>query len=91
MLYLDYVFTRQHDMRDILHTRVMPNADRFTDLSLAHCTVVLTFKRSPKRKGLQTVKLQVHKLRDPRVKNNLQDMLEERLHCVTAAVSYLVS
>ena len=32
-------------------------------------------------------KLQVHKLCDPRVKNNLQVMLEERLHCVTAAVS----
>ena len=30
-------------------------------------------------------KLQVHKLRDLRVKNNLQVMLEERLHCVTAA------
>ena len=27
----------------------------------------------------------MHKLRDPRVKNNLQAMLEERLHCVTAA------
>ena len=30
-------------------------------------------------------KLQVHKLRDPRVKNDLQVMLEERLHRVTAA------
>ena len=29
--------------------------------------------------------LQVHKLRVPRVKNNLKVMLEERLHCVTAA------
>ena len=24
---LDYVLTRQHDMRDVLHTRVMPSAD----------------------------------------------------------------
>ena len=30
-------------------------------------------------------KLQVHKLRDPRVKNNLQVMLEEKLQCVTAS------
>ena len=30
-------------------------------------------------------KLQMHKLCDPRVKNNLHVMLEERLHCVTAA------
>ena len=27
----------------------------------------------------------MHKLRDSRVKNNLQVMLEERLHCVTVA------
>ncbi len=39
----------------------------------------------PKTKGPQTKKLQVHKLRDPREKYNLQVMLEERLHCVTAA------
>ena len=30
-------------------------------------------------------KLQVHKLHDPRLKNNLQVMLEESLHCVTPA------
>ena len=30
-------------------------------------------------------KLQVHKLCDPRVKNNLHVMLEEKLHCVPAA------
>ena len=30
-------------------------------------------------------KLQVHKLHDPRVKNNLQVMLKERLHYATAA------
>ena len=27
----------------------------------------------------------MYKLRDPRVRNNLQVMLEDRLHCVTAA------
>ena len=31
-----------------------------------------------------SLKLQVHRLRDPRVKNNMQVMLEERHHCVTA-------
>ena len=44
-----------------------------------------TFKSPPKTKGPQKKKLQVHKLRDPREKYNLQVMLEERLHCVTAA------
>ena len=39
----------------------------------------------PEQKSTQGKRPQVHKLRDPRVKNNLQAMLEERLHCVTAA------
>ncbi|WP_294059547.1 hypothetical protein, partial [Thiolapillus sp.] len=82
---LDYVLTRQHDTRDVLHTRVMPSADCYTDHRLVRCKVAFAFKSPPKRKGPQTKKLQVHKLRDPRVKNNLQVMLEERLHCVTAA------
>ena len=46
--------------------------------------VAFAFKSPPKRKGPQTKKLQVYKLRDPRVKNKFQVMLEERLHCVTA-------
>ena len=63
----------------------MPSADCYTDHRLVHCKVTFTFKSLPRRKGPQTKKLQVHKLRDPRVKNNLQVMFEERLHCVTAA------
>ena len=82
---LDYALTRQRDTRDVLHTRVMPSADCYTDHWLVRCKVAFTFKSHPKRKGLQTKKLQVHKLRDPRVKNNLHVMLEERFHCVTAA------
>ena len=82
---LHYVLTRQHDTRDVLHTRAMPSADCYTDHRLVHCKFAFTFKFPPRRKGPHTEKLQVHKLRDPRVKNNLQVILEERLHCVTAA------
>ena len=64
---LGYALTDQHDMRDILHTRVMPHADC--------CT--FTFKPPPKRKGPQIKKLQVHGLCDLRVKYNLQVMFEE--------------
>ena len=63
----------------------MPSADCYTDHRLVRCKVAFTFKSPPKRKGPQTKKLQGHKLRDPRVKNNLQVMLKQRLHCVTAA------
>ena len=63
----------------------MPSANFYTDHRLKRCKVALIFKSPPKRKGPQTKKLQVHKLRDPRVKNNLQVMLEKRLRCVTGA------
>ena len=82
---LDYVLTRRHDTRDVLHTIVMPSADCYTDDRLARCKVAFAFKSPPKRKGPQTKKQQVHKLRDPKVKSNLQVMLEDRLHSVTAA------
>ena len=82
---LDYALTRQRDTRDILHTRAMPSADCYTDHRLVHRKFAFTFKSPPKRKGPKTEKLQVHKFRDPGMKNNLQVMLEERLHCVTAA------
>ena len=84
-LHLDYVLTRQHGTRDVLHTRVMPSADCYTDHRLVRCKVVFTFKSPPRGKGYQTKKLQVLRFRYPRVKNNMQVMLEERLHCVTAA------
>ena len=60
-------------------------ADYYTDHRLVACKVAFAFKSPPKRKDPQAKKLQVHNLRDPRVKNNLQVMLVERLHYVTAA------
>ena len=69
---LDYVLTRQHDTRDVLHTRVMTNADCYTDHRLVCCKVTFAFKSPRKRKGPQMKKLQVHKICDQRVKNNLQ-------------------
>ena len=67
---LDYVLTHQCDKRDILHTRVMPSANCCTDHSLVRCRVAFTIKSPPKRKGPPLKKLQVHRLRDPRVKYN---------------------
>ena len=81
---LDYPDS-QRDTREVLHTRVTPSADCYTDHRLVHCKFAFTFKSSPKRKRPHTKKLQVHTLRDPRVKSNLQVILEEILHCVTAA------
>ena len=63
----------------------MPSAVCYADHRLVRCKVAIAFKSPPKRKGPQTKKLQVYKLCDPKVKSNFQVMLEERLHCVTAA------
>ena len=75
------------DTRDILHTGVMPSADCYTDHRLVRYKVAFTFKSPPKKKGPQTTKRQIHKLHDRRVKNNVQVVLEERLHCVNSGSS----
>ena len=59
----------------------MSSADCYTDHRLVRCKVAFTFKR----RGRRTKKLQVHELCEPRVKNNLQVMSGDRLHCVAAA------
>jgi len=76
---LDYVLTRQRDVRDVLHTRVMPSADCYTDHRLVRSKIAFTFKPPPKKKGPQTKKLQVHKLQDADTKVEFQAKLEERL------------
>ena len=38
----------------MLHTRVMPSADCYTDHKPARCKVAFTFKSPPRRKGPQT-------------------------------------
>ena len=53
---LDYVLTRQQDTRDALHTKVMPNADCYTDHRLVRCKVGFNFNTPPGRKGPHTKK-----------------------------------
>ena len=40
---LNYVLTRQHGTRDVLHTRVMPSADCYTDHRLVRCEVAVSY------------------------------------------------
>ena len=57
---LDYIIVCQRDARDVLHTRVMPSADCYTDHRLVRTKVAFTFKPPPEKKGPQTKKLQVN-------------------------------
>ena len=55
---LDYILVRQKDVKDVLHTRVMPSADCYTD----HRLVRATIKPAVKRRRPQIKTLQVNRL-----------------------------
>ena len=55
----------------------MPSADCYTNHRLVRCKIAFTFESPPNRNGPQTQKPQVNKLRDSRVKTNLQVMLDD--------------
>ena len=76
---LDYILVGQRDARDVLHTRVMPSADCYTDHRLMRAKLAFTFKPPPKKKGPQTKTLQVNRLHQPDIKAAFQAKLTERL------------
>ena len=47
----DYVLERQLDLKDVLHTRVMLNAEYCTENRLVHCNLKLQFKPKCKKNG----------------------------------------
>ena len=48
---IEYVLARQRDLKDILHTRVMPSAECHTDHRLVRCKLTLHFKLKPRKGG----------------------------------------
>ncbi|XP_036370705.1 craniofacial development protein 2-like [Octopus sinensis] len=76
---LDYVLVRQRDLKDVLHTRVMPSAECHTDHRLVRCKLQLQFKPKPKKKGNPIKKLNVDSLCREEVKIKFQANLQQRL------------
>ena len=76
---LDYILTRQRDINDVQHTRVMPNADCYTDHRLDRSKVAFTFKLPPWKKDPQTRRLNIQKLRCQLHQKTYQAKLAERL------------
>ena len=74
---------RKRDLRDVLHTRVMPSAECHTDHRLVRCKLMirLQFKPKQKKKGNPKKKLNVGSLCREEVKAkfqaNLQQILDE--------------
>ena len=56
---LHYVLVRKRDLRDVLHTRVMPSAECHTGHRLVRCKLRLQFKPKQKKKGNPKKKLNV--------------------------------
>ena len=75
---LDYVLVRQRDIKDVLHTRVMPSADCYTDHRLVRASLRLIIKPAAKKKGPQVKKLQIDSLQG--LKQEFQNSLKERLY-----------
>ena len=71
---LDYVLVRQKDKKDVLHTRVMPSADCYTDHRLLHSIVRIVIKPDIKKRSPQIKALQVNLL--PMREDRFQSELE---------------
>ena len=76
---LDYVLVRQHDRKDVLHTRVMPSAECYTDHRLVRCKLRLHFKPHQKRKDPPKKKFQVFLLHQPWTQESFQEGLKAKL------------
>ena len=77
---LDFVLVRRCDLKDVLHTRVMPNAECHTDQHLVRCKLNLQFKPKPKNSGPRGKKLIVSDLRSAEVEAKFQAGLHSLLH-----------
>lgn len=78
---LDCVLVRKRDLRDVLHTRVMPSAECHTDHRLVRCKLRLQFKPKQRKRGNPKKNLNVSSLCQEEVKAkfqaNLQQILDE--------------
>ncbi|GFS07644.1 craniofacial development protein 2 [Elysia marginata] len=79
---LDYILVRKQDLRDVLHTRVMPSAECSTDHCLVRCKLNLKFKPKPKRKGKPLKKINVSKLSIEEIVAKFQADLEKNLNAL---------
>ena len=76
---LDYVLVHRYDVKDVLHTRVMPSTECHTDRRLVPCKLNLQFKPKPKKSGPRGKKLNISDLRSAEVKAKFQAGLKHKL------------
>ena len=76
---IDYVLVRQRDLKDTLHTRVLPSAECHTDHCLLRCKIRLHFKPKQKGGGPPKKKFQLSNRQLAEVKAAFQAGLQSRL------------
>ena len=76
---IDYVLARQKDVKDILHTKVMPSAECHNDHRLVRCKLKLHFKPKPRKGGAPKKKFKLSKLQSAEVKADFQADLQAKL------------
>ena len=76
---IDYVLVRQRDLKDVLHTRVMPSAECHTDHRLVRCKLRLHFKPKARKGGPPKKTFKLSKLQSAEVKADFQAGLQIKL------------
>ncbi|KAK6965792.1 craniofacial development protein 2, partial [Biomphalaria glabrata] len=74
---LDYIIVRQCDVRDVVHTRVVPSAECYTDHRLVRTKLNFTIKMVKKDGLPRAKKLNVDRLAD--VRERFRELLEADL------------
>ena len=68
----DYILVHKRDFNDVIHTKVMLNAECYTDHRLVCCKLRLHFKPKPRKGGLNKKKFNLNKLQSAEVKADFQ-------------------
>ena len=65
---IDYVLVHNRDLKDVIHTKVMPSAGCHTNHCLVHCKHGLHFKPKPRKGGPPKEMFNLNKLQSAEVK-----------------------
>ena len=69
---IDYILLHKPDLKDVIHTKVMPSAECHTNHPLVHCKLRLHFKPKPRKGGSPKKKFNLNKLQSAEVKTDFQ-------------------
>ena len=75
---IDYVLVHKHDLKDVIHTKVLFSAECHTDHHLVRCKLRLHFKPKPRMGGPPKKKFNLSKLQSTDVKVNFQASLQSK-------------